>query len=48
MTAVVHGEGDSTVISLTGHSASHQLVSWGEKKRLAKKVLDRVERRLSS
>ena len=47
MTALVHGDGDSTVISLTGHSASRQLTSWGEKKRLANKVLSRVERRLS-
>jgi hypothetical protein len=48
MTAVVHGHGDATAISLTGHSASRQLISWGEENRLAKKVLDRVERRLST
>ena len=48
MTAFVRGDEDSTIIALTGHSASRQLISWGEKNRLAKKVLDRVERRLSS
>jgi len=47
MTAVVHGDGDSTLVSLSGHSASRQLISWGEKNRLARKVLDHVERRLS-
>jgi len=47
MTAVVHGDGDSTLVSLSGHSASRQLISWGEKNRLAKKVLDHVGRRLS-
>jgi pimeloyl-ACP methyl ester carboxylesterase len=30
MTALVHDDGDSTVISLTGHSPSRQLTSWGE------------------
>ena len=47
MTAVVRDVGGSTVVSLTGHVAMPQLVSWGEKKRLAENVLDGVERRLS-
>jgi hypothetical protein len=48
MTAVVRDEAGSTVISLTGHMAFPQLISWGEKKRLAKRVLDGVEQRVSS
>jgi hypothetical protein len=47
MTAVVRDEGGSSVISLTGHGANPQLTSWGEKERLARKVLDRVGHRLS-
>lgn len=47
MTAVVRDVGGSTVVSLRGHSAFPQLVSWGEKKRLAEKVLDGVEHRVS-
>lgn len=47
MTAVVRDVGGSTVVSLKGHVAFPQLISWGEKKRLAVKVLDLVEHRLS-
>jgi hypothetical protein len=48
MSAVVRDEGGSSVISLTGHVASPQIADiWGEKKRLASKVLNRVERRVS-
>jgi hypothetical protein len=47
MTAVIRSEGASSVISLKGHGISPVLITWGEKKRLARKVLRRVERRLS-
>jgi hypothetical protein len=49
MTATVRpgGPGEGTVVSLTGTLALKvQAVSWGEKKRIAKKVLAGVERRL--
>jgi hypothetical protein len=47
MTALVRDGGGSSVISLTGHGDIPQLTSWGEKKRLARKVLDRVGHRVS-
>jgi hypothetical protein len=47
MTAVVRDEGGSSIISLTGRSALPQLFDWGEKTRLARKVLDRVGHRVS-
>jgi hypothetical protein len=46
MTAVVRDEGGSSVISLEGHNAFPALVAWGEKKRLAKKVLVGVDQRV--
>jgi hypothetical protein len=47
MTAVVRGGRGSSVISLTGHGDIPQLTSWGEKKRLARRVLDRGGHRVS-
>jgi hypothetical protein len=49
MTATVREGGPSqTQLSLTGGVALKvQLTSWGEKKRIAKKVLARVEQKLS-
>lgn len=47
MTAVVRPYGASTVISLTGYGAFPQLTSWGEKRRLAERVLIGVHHRLS-
>ena len=50
MTATVRQmEPGSTVVSLTGSLAlKAQVTSWGEKKRVAQKVLDIVESRLST
>jgi len=43
MTAVVRDKEGLSVISLTGYGAFPQVTSWGEKRRLAWKVLDGVE-----
>jgi hypothetical protein len=50
MTATVREAGpDATVISLAGGLALKvQATSWGEKKRIAKKVLSQVEQRLGA
>jgi hypothetical protein len=50
MTATVREAGpDATVVSLTGGLALKvQATSWGEKKRIAKKVLSKVEQRLGA
>src|SRR3954453_14786122 len=50
MTATVRSAArDSTVLSLTGGLALKvQATSWGEKKRIAKKVLSGVEQRLGA
>jgi hypothetical protein len=50
MTATARSAGpDATVVSLTGGLALKvQATSWGEKKRIAKKVLSGVEQRLAA
>ena len=50
MTATVSEEGpNATRVSLTGGLAlKAQVTSWGEKKRIAKKVLDRLEGKLTA
>jgi hypothetical protein len=50
MTATMRSAGpDATVLSLTGGIALKvQATSWGEKKRIAKKVLSEVERRVGA
>jgi hypothetical protein len=47
MNAVVRDEGGSSVISLEGTVAFPQWFDWGEKKRLANKVLEGVCQRVS-
>jgi hypothetical protein len=47
MTAVVRDQGGSTLVSLSGHAAGSQLVSWGETTRLANKVLNRLDQRMA-
>jgi hypothetical protein len=47
MTAVVRDDGGLSVISLEGGPAVWQLFDWGERKRLAEKVLDGVRHRVS-
>lgn len=47
MIAVVRDQGESTVVSLSGHVDFPQLFSWGEKQRLANKVLDRLDQRMA-
>lgn len=49
MTATVHAlDPTTTNVSLTGGVALKvQVTSWGEKKRIAKKVLERVEQKVS-
>ena len=48
MTAVVYDAGGSSVVSLEGQVAFPQLFGWGERKRLAKRVLDGAGQRLSA
>jgi len=47
MTAVVTDQGGSTLVSLSGRAAPPGWVSWGETTRLANKVLNRLDQRMS-
>jgi len=47
MTAVVSDQGGSTLVSLSGRAAPPGWVSWGETTRLANKVLNRLDQRMS-